>query len=172
MNGANLEMLSGLFYDFRLAHLNRKYYSERLACLKLADTVLSILVMVATASSFSILALGNIPHSTIIAATLSVAAFLIAVAIPILGLGRKIEDLSNRSCAFHYAAQQLEMAIRFIKTAEDKDGEVLGWFSSAREAYRLAGALPDTDAEDQKLIKKVEDEINRSYPANYVWTAF
>jgi ABC-type multidrug transport system fused ATPase/permease subunit len=171
----NVERLSTLFNYFRLAHLNRKEYSKRLTTLKRLDKALSILVMVATAASFAVLAFAfgddKIPHSTMIGALLSIVAFLTSVAIPILGLSGKIEDLSNRACAFHYAAQQLESAIRFIKATEDVDGVVLGWFSAAESAYLQAAALPDTEAEDRKLIEKVENEVNQSYPADYVWSA-
>ena len=168
----DMERLSRLFYDFRLAQLNCKYYSRRLSFLKRIDHSLSIIVIVATAASFGVLAFdGAIPHPKVIAATLSVLAFLISVAMPIFGLGAKIENVSSRACAFHYAAQQLEGAIKFIKTTESTNGEVLGWSNAAKAAYMQASALPDTDAEDRRLVKKVEDEINCAYPANYVWTA-
>jgi hypothetical protein len=164
--------LARLFYSFRLAQLNRKYYSERSTALKSQDAFFSVVVMVTSAASFAVLLFADFHGVKVVAAILAVIAFLASVVVPILKLGQKIEEASARSCAFHYAAQQLESAIRFVKNAEGKDGEVVGWVSSAEAAYHQAAALPDIEKEDRKLIKKVEDEINASFPPNYVWTAF
>ena len=172
IENTHTEELSRLFYSFRMAHLNRRYYSERLAKLKQFATAFSIVVTVSTAASFALLSFADFSGVKIVAAILAVIAFLASVAAPGLRLERKIEDASARTCAFHYAAQQLESALRFVKNSHGQDGEVTGWVNSAEEAYHQAAALPDTEVEDRKLIKKVEDEINESFPSNYVWTAF
>jgi len=169
---AYMDELSRLFYSFRMAHLNRRYYSERLAKLKRVDTRFSFVVVLSTAASFALLAFANFSSVKTLAAVLAVVAFLASVAAPVFRLERKIDDASSRICAFHYAGQQLESAIRFVKNSDNQDGEVAGWVHSAEEAYHQAAALPDTDAEDKDLVKKVEDEINQSFPPNYVWTAF
>jgi hypothetical protein len=171
-NFQNNAELSRLFYSFRMAHLNRRYYSERLATLKKQDAFLSCVVMVATAASFGLLSFASFSGVTTLAAVLAVVAFIASVVAPIFRLGHKIDHASNRACAFHYAAQQLESALRFVRNSEGKDGEIVGWVNSAEEAYKQAAALPDTDLEDRKLVKKVEDEINESFPTSYVWTAF
>ena len=168
----HVEELSRLFYSFRMAHLNRRYYSERLARLKTWDTVFSVIVTVSTAASFALLSFADFSHVKLVAAILAVIAFLASVAVPGLRLGRKIDDASARTCAFHYAAQQLESALRFVKNSGEKNGEIAGWVNSAEEAYHQAMAMPDTEVEDRKLVKKVEDEINESFPPSYVWTAF
>jgi hypothetical protein len=167
-----LEELSRLFYSFRMSHLNRRYYSERLAKLKNIEMAFSIVVTVSTAASFALLSFADFSGVKTVAAILAVVAFLASVAVPGLRLERKISDASARTCAFHYAAQQLESALRFVKNSHGKDGEVTGWVNSAEEAYHQAAAFPDTEVEDRKLVKKVEDEINESFPSNYVWTAF
>jgi len=143
-----MDELSRLFYSFRMAHLNRRYYSERLAKLKQFDTVFSFVVALSTAASFALLAFADFPGVKAVAAILAVVAFLASVAAPAFRLERKIEDASARICAFHYAGQQLESAIRFVKNSHGKDGEVLGWVNSAEEAYHQAAALPDTEVED------------------------
>ncbi len=164
--------LARLFYSFRMAHLNRRYYSERLKTLKKWDTGFSIVVTLTTATSFALLSFADFSGVKTVAAIFAVIAFLASVSVPGLRLDRRIDDASTRICAFHYAAQQLESAIRFVKNSDGKEGEIAGWVNSAEEAYHQAAALPDTEAEDRKLIKKVEEEINESFPSNYVWTAF
>jgi len=167
----HFDELSTLFNMFRISHLNRRYYAARLKSLKTWDTVLSAIVIAATASSFGVLAIDGVPHKTAIAAILAVIGFVASVVVPIFKLSIKIDDASNKACAFHFAAQLLESALRFVRNSEGQDGEVAGWVRSGEEAYKLAGALPDTDAEDRKLIKKVEGEIDASFPPNYIWHA-
>ncbi|MGH9499496.1 MAG: hypothetical protein ACRD3L_10170 [Terriglobales bacterium] len=164
--------LSRLFYTFRLAHFNRKYYCERLEKLKFWDKAFQITITVSTAASFALLSFADFPHVKTIAAIFAIVAFLFSVASPGLNLNRKIDETSARVWAFHYAAQQLENALRFVKNSGRADGESTGWIQSAEDAYHQAAALPDTDIEDQELLKKVEDEINQSFPSSYVWTAF
>lgn len=168
----HVDELSRLFYSFRMAHLNRRYYSERLKSLKRWDTFFRVVVAVATAASFALLSFADFSGVKSVAAILAVVAFLASVVVPGIRLDRKIDDASARICAFHYAGQQLESALRFVKNSTGKEGEIAGWVNSAEEAYHQASALPDTEVEDRKLVKKVEDEINETFPSNYVWTAF
>lgn len=165
--------LSRLFYSFRMAQLNRRYYSERIKSLKRWEKFFRVVVAVGTAASFALLAFADFSGVKTVAAICAVIAFMASAAVvPGLQLDRKIDDASARICAFHYAGQQLETALRFIKNSTGKEGEIAGWVHSAEEAYHQASALPDTEVEDRKLVKKVEDEINESFPSNYVWTAF
>ena len=105
----HVEKLSRLFYSFRMAQLNRRYYSERLLRLKRWDTLASIIVAVSTAASFAVLSFADFAGVKSVAALLAVIAFLASVAAPAFRLERKIDDASTRICAFHYAAQQLEL---------------------------------------------------------------
>lgn len=118
--------LSRLFYSFRLAHLNRRYYSERLARLKRWDVGFSVIVSVSTAASFALLAFADFHGVKTVAALLAVIAFLASVAVPGLRLSRQIDDASARVCAFHYAAQQLESALRFVKNSAANNAEIAG----------------------------------------------
>ena len=166
------DQLSRLFYSFRLAHFNHRYYCERLGKLRRLDNIFQITITVATAASFALLSFADFPHVKAVAAVLAIIAFLFSVASPVLSLNRKMDDTSARACAFHYAAQQLENALRFVKNSQGRDEEISGWIQSAEEAYHQSSALPDTDVQDQPLLRKVEDEINESFPSSYVWTAF
>jgi hypothetical protein len=172
------EELSRLFYSFRMAQLNRRYYSERFHQLRLWDKAFQAFIALSTAASFALLAFTDFSHVKLLAAILSVIAFMIATVVPALGLTRNIDNISARTYAWHYATQQIENALRRVKNAADpaghsqQPGEVRGWVESAEEAYHQAAATPDTDHEDRKLLKRVEDEINTSFPPEYVWTAF
>lgn len=166
------DQLSRLFYSFRLAHFNHLYYCERLEKLKRLDKGFQITITVATALSFALLSFADFPHVKTVAAIFAIIAFLFSVASPVWGLNRRMDETSARASAYHYAAQQLESALRFVKNSRGSDEENSGWIQSAEAAYHQASALPDTDVRDQQLLRKVEDEINESFPSSYVWTAF
>src|SRR5205809_2062134 len=109
------EALKGLFYQFRVAQLNQRYYTRRLAKYQMWDRIFQIVVGVVTAASFAVLVFSDFQHTKIIAAILSVVAFIFSVVIPSFGLPRNIDEARQRSITWHYAGQQLENALRFIK---------------------------------------------------------
>src|SRR5579859_5425804 len=97
--------LSRLFYLFRMAHLNRRYYSERLSLLRSWAKFFQVVIAASTAGSFALLSLTDFSNVKLIAAILSVLAFMVTTVAPALGLTRTVDDTSARSCAWHYAAQ-------------------------------------------------------------------
>jgi hypothetical protein len=168
-----IDELSRLFYLFRLAELNRRYYSARLASLKWREKVFRIAISLLTASSFGMLAFAtDFSHVKLTAGILAFLAFVASVILPGFGFERKMDETSARACAWHYAVQQLETALRFVKNALENGGEVAGWTQCAEEVYHQVASLPDVDIEDRVLIRRVENEVNESFPSDYVWTAF
>jgi hypothetical protein len=171
LNEETLKALSGLFNEYRIAQLNRRYYVARLEKYALWDKSLQIVVGVVTAASFAILLFTDFSKTKIVAAILSAVAFVFSVVIPSFGLNRSIEETKQRSITWHFAVQQLENSLRLIKKVQSNNGEVAGLFKSAEHAYSLAAALPDTESDNMKLIQKLEEEINQSFPPDYVWKA-
>jgi hypothetical protein len=165
------DALARLFYEFRVAQLNQRYYTKRLSRYQVWDKIFQITVGAVTATSFALLLFSDFTHTKIIVAILSAVAFVFSVAVPSFGLSRNIEEAKQRSISWHYAGLQLENALRFIKNSQREDGEINGLVMAAENAYHLAAALPDAEADDKKLIQKLEGEINESFPPDYVWKA-
>jgi len=167
----HFDELSELFNSFRLAELNRRYYARRLETLKALDAASSLVILVSTGAAFGVLSIPGFPHAPVVGAILAAVGFLASIAVPVFGLAHKIEQASERACAFHYAVQLLECALRFVKRCAYQKGEVAGWVASAQQAYRQAAALQVTEVPNPVLVKKVEDEINEQFPPSYVWTS-
>ena len=163
--------LRSLFYLFRMAELNCRYYCSKLDDLEILDKVLQAAIALSAASSFGLLAFAEFKDVKTIAAILSLSAFLISTVIPWLGLARKIEETRTRSIVWAGASQQLESAMRFIRYAHDADGEVSGWTKSAEEAYKRAASTLPAEKEDRELIQKLEEQVREAFPTNYVWVA-
>jgi hypothetical protein len=168
----HVDELARLFYLFRVSELNRRYYLQRFAAAKSKEKGFRIAIAVLTAASFAVLSFAtDFTHVKLTAGILSFLAFLISVILPGLSFERRLEEASVRTCAWHYATEQLQIALRSVKNAED-DGQAAGWAQCAEEAYHQVAALPDLDVDDVELIRKIEDQVKESFPSDYVWTAF
>jgi len=163
--------LRSLFYLFRMAELNCRYYRCRLDDLELYDKIFQAVIALATAASFGLLAFAAFTDVKTTAAILSLVAFLVAAVVPWIGLSRKIEDAQTKSIVWSGASQQLEIAMRFIRYAHDVDGEVSGWTKAAEEAYKRAASTLPAEKEDRKLIQRLEEQVREAFPPNYVWVA-
>lgn len=170
------EEIDRLFYNYRLAQLNRRYYTvllARIKCLNLWNQVL-IGLLSATAASLISLALA-FPHSTDLlakwAAVSSAIAFILSVAAPVFGWNQSIDDNTTRIHAWHYAERQIEAALRFLRhsaqTKRDADLQV----QFADEAFSAANNYPDANKQDMKLTKAIRLEVEKAIPPDYVWRA-
>jgi hypothetical protein len=162
--------LRNLFNLFRIAQLNSAYHCVRLRRLERRDHALQALVTVATGASFGLLAFGEFSRIKLVAAILSFIAFLLSIAIPYIGLNRKAQEMRDRYLAWSDTVQQIEGAMRFVKSAGRAEGEIAGWVRSAEDSYKRAAALP-TESADKRLVKKLEDQIRKTFPPDYVWGA-
>ena len=163
--------LRSLFYLFRMAELNCRYYCCQLDSLESRDKFFQAVVALAAAASFGLLAFAEFKNVKAIAAGLSLLAFLVSAVVPWIGLTRKIEDAKTKSIVWAGASQQLEGAMRFIRYANNVDGEVSGWTKSSEEAYKRAASTLPAEKENRKLVQKIEAEVRESFPPNYVWVA-
>lgn len=174
--------LNSLFYWFRTAELNSRYYSAWQRRLEFWDKLLQVVIALATALSFGILAFSGFWPSpqtgkviAITAASLSLIAFVASTVVPWVGLGRKIDEARTRNVVWSNASQQFYSAIRFVKQArelDDSNGEIIGCMRCAEDAYERAAATLPAEPENEKLVQKISEEIRRTFPADYVWNAF
>src|ERR1051326_2653500 len=111
--------LRALFYLFRIAELNCRYYNCKLASLERKDKLFQAVIALAAAASFGLLAFAEFKEVKAIAAGLSLVAFLISAVIPWIGISRKMDDARTKSTVWAGASQQIESAMRFIRYAHD-----------------------------------------------------
>lgn len=170
------EEIDSLFYNYRLAQLNRRYYTVLLArkrCWNLWTQVF-IGLLSATAAALIGLTLAFHPSTDLLAkwaAVSSAIAFILSVAAPVFGWNQSIDDYTTRIHAWHYAEHQIESALRFLRhsaqTKHDADLQV----QFANEAFGAANIYPDTGKQDMGLTTAIRIEVEKAIPPDYVWTA-
>ena len=170
------EEIDQLFYNYRLAQLNRRYYTVLLARKKRLNAWIQVLIGLLSAAAASLIGLAlAFHHSTDLlakwAAVSSSIAFVFSVAAPVFGWNQSIDDFTTRIHAWHYAERQLESSLRFLRhSAQTKrDAELQVQF--ADEAFGVANNYPDTGKQDMKLTKSIHEEVEKAIPQDYVWKA-
>ena len=165
-----------LFYNYRLAQLNRRYYSVLLDRAKRKTLWTQVAIGILTVSAAALFSLTpSFPSFGArfgqIAAVLSALAFVASVVAPVFGWNQTIDEITARIHAWHYAERLLESAIRFLHhSAETKrDAELQVQF--ADEAFGVANNLPEVGKQDLKLTKSIREEVEKAFPPDYVWTA-
>jgi hypothetical protein len=171
-----LEEISRLFYNYRLAQFNRRYYTVLLERARTRNlwTQVSIGVFTVTAAALFSLTPSFPSLSTRLAqaaAVLSAFAFVATVVAPVFGWNQTIDELTTRVHAWHYAERQLESALRFLhhSALSKRDAELQVQF--ADEAFRTADGIPDTSKQNMKLTRRIREEVEKAIPPDYVWTA-
>jgi hypothetical protein len=164
-----------LFYNYRLAYFNRRYYTVLLSRKKKLELLYQLFFTLSAA--LALIALSLIPPKlslwrdeiTLGASCLTGLSFILSIALAIMGWSQSISDLTSRIYAWHRAERQILAAIRFIiHIAESKrDADLQVQFADG--AFFAADDLPDSDKEDKKLERAILDEVGKSIPPDYVW---
>jgi hypothetical protein len=170
------EEIGRLFYNYRLAQFNRRYYTVLLARKKNLNLWTQVLIglLSATAASLVSMALAFRQPADILAwcaAVSSALAFVLSVASPVFGWNQSIDEYTTRIHAWHYAERQIESALRFLRHSAQNEREAHLQVQFADEAYRTADNAPDTGRQDMNLSKAIRLEVEKAIPADYVWTA-
>jgi hypothetical protein len=167
----HFEELKRLFYLYRIAQLNCRYYCARGDKFGWWERSLQAVVALSTAASFGILVAFQASWIKPFAAILSLLALLASAVLPRFAIGHKIEELRDRELAWSGAVGQLENAMRFTKAHPHADGEITGYVHATEEMYNRAVAL-HAENPDEALVGKLTEGIRRAFPPDYVWTAF
>lgn len=170
------EEIDSLFYNYRLAQLNRRYYTILLTRKKSWNlwTQVFIGLLSATAAALISLALAFHQSTDLLAkwaAISSAVAFVLSVAAPVFGWNQSIDEYTTRIHAWHYAERQIESALRFLRHSAQSKREADLQVLFADAAFRTADNYPDTGKQDMKLTKAIRLEIEQAIPPDYVWTA-
>jgi hypothetical protein len=171
-----LEEIERLFYNYRVANFNLRYYSA--VCIREKRKSLGVQVWTGFTSVFAFALYSLIPTFPVltlyVAATAAVAsaiAFFLSVAASLYGWSQKIEELTTHVHAWHYAVRQLESGIRFLRHDAQSKRDAMLQVQFAEEAFRTADNLPDIGARDKTLELQIQQETDEAFPADYVWTA-
>lgn len=170
------EEIGRLFYNYRLAQLNRRYYTVLLAHKKNWNLWTQILIGLFSATAATLISLALAFHqSTDLlskwAAVTSAIAFVLSVAAPIFGWNQSIDEFTTRIHAWHYAERQIESALRFLRHSAQSKREADLQVQFADTAFRTADNYPDTGKQDMELTKAIRLEVEKAIPPDYVWTA-
>jgi hypothetical protein len=170
------EEIARLFYNYRVAQLNRRYYTVLLARTKRKNLIAQVLIGLFTVSAFALFSLSpSFPGFAVafgrIAAVLSAFAFVLSVAAPVFGWNQSMDEITARIHAWHYAERQIESALRFLRHSAQTKREADLQVEFADEAFRIAENFPDTGKQDMELTKTIRLEVERAIPPDYVWTA-
>jgi hypothetical protein len=175
------EEIGRLFYNYRLAQFNRRYYTVLLERAKKRNLWTQVAIGVLTAVA---VVLFTIPPSLSgdtakwvmdrlnpIAAVFSALAFVANVVAPVFGWNQTIDEITARIHAWHYAERQLESALRFLHHSAQTKREADLQVQFADEAFGIANNYPDIGKQDMKLSTAIRLEVEKAIPADYVWTA-
>jgi len=171
-----LAELNDLFYRFRVAQLNARYYAKVRDRLEGRDQAIQISIAVTTGIAFAVLGVSEFVPSArvwivkLVALIASIVAFLVSAVAPWLGLTGQMNEARVAAFAWNSAGLQIEKAMRFIKYARKGDAEVSAWMHTADAAYQTAAALPSAHDQDSALVDKLFLEIKTQFPSDYVWT--
>jgi len=170
------EEIGRLFYNYRLAQFNRRYYTvllERAKKKNLWTQVFIGICVVSAAALFSLTAafpsLGSVVGK--IAAVLSALSFVASVVTTLFGWVQTIDNITARVHAWHYAERQLESGLRFLHYHAQSKREAELQVQFADEAFHSADNIPDDGRQDMELSKEIQSEVNKAIPPDYVWTA-
>jgi hypothetical protein len=163
-----------LFYNYRLAYFNRRYYTVLLGRKKKVELFYQLFFTLSAA--LALIALSLIPPKltlwrdeiTLGAACISGLSFILSIALPIMGWAHSMSDLTRRIFAWHAAERQILAAIRFIMHIAESKREADLQVQFADSAFFAADDLPDSDKEDKKLELVIFNEVQRSIPPDYV----
>lgn len=176
------KQISRVFYDYRLADYNLRYYAVLLERAegknRTTQIIAGILTVVAVAMLTIPAALSDekviplIHRINPIAAGLSALAFVVTVLLPLFGLDKAIDDYRVRHHAWQFAKNQIEAALRSLIQRAQSDCDA-GWMTTfAETAFASASNLLQVGKDDPKLAKRLRDEVESTYPPNYPWIAF
>lgn len=170
-----------VFYNFQIAHFNERVYAEFLdraeRKYRWTQVTIAVLTVIAAAGFMIPVALDDsqmilwVHRLNFIAAVLSFIAFVASVIAPLFGWEKTIDELTLRVDAWHFAENQLEPAVRFLRhNAKGKrDAEVAVQF--ANSAYAQANNLPQVGKEEKELFERIKKEVEAAFPPDYPWTA-
>jgi hypothetical protein len=170
------EEIDRLFYNYRLAQLNRRYYTVMLARKKSLNLWTQVFIGLLSAAAAALISLALAFHqSTDVlakwAAVSSAIAFILSVAAPVFGWNESIDDFTTRIHAWHYAERQIESVLRFLRHSAQTTREADLQVKFADEAFGIANNYPDTGKQDMKLTKTIRLEVEKAIPPDYVWIA-
>ena len=96
-----IDEIGRLFYNYRLAQFNRRYYTVLLARVKRKNLFVQVLLSLFTVSAFALFSLApSFPKLSEgfgrVASVFSALAFVLSVAAPVFGLSQRVEELTTR----------------------------------------------------------------------------
>jgi hypothetical protein len=164
------EELNRLFYLYRLASLNQRYYGCRADKYERLDWGLTLTVGAASAIALGALLLSEGTAARTGAAVLAGFAAVLTGVSPLLGWTAK----AKRFCNLHFSYGQLFSQIESVIFSIRREGltdEAIGASKLVQEAYNRMHALDELQPV-QALIDRETAKVREAFPEDYIWTRF
>lgn len=164
------EELNRLFYLYRLANLNQRYYGCRAEKFERLDQGLTITVGAASAVALGTLLISEGTAARTLAAVLAGFAAVLTGVAPLLGWAAK----AKRFCNLHFSYAQLFSQVESVIFSIRREGltdEAIGASKLVQEAFNRMHALDELEPV-QALIERETAKVRQAFPEDYIWTRF
>ncbi|MGE6436529.1 hypothetical protein [Shewanella baltica] len=161
----------GIYNEFRTTELNKKYYGIKAKKIKRKllgmDLLLAFFAGASAVSSYPFWAVSvlNVPVGPTLLAFGSALAVCLGIARPYLKLEDEHARLASMIGSYSAINHVMQDIVQNIKTQEEISDESSAIFKALRQVKGATTAQEDT-VPDQKLIKKLQEEVNRMYPTS------
>lgn len=153
---------------YRTCLLSQKYYGRRLNCYKRWNLTMDIITALATSSAFAGLAVWGSPVGANFFSLLLAASVVISVARPLLKLSEGIDRYSKLHYAYTDLFLRIENLVADMRRKAGVEPEHLRAAADLSDRYRNL-ALQDDAGPSQKLLEKLQAEVNEAIPADRLW---
>jgi len=163
-----------VYEQFRIADLNVRYYGSLAQKKRMWSTRLQIAVAVLSLFSLVVLAapeLRGIASFAYGAVATSAAAAILSGAIPYLGFDEDAKTYSFLNRSYQMIENQLRDTLVLMRRSPELTPELLGRVSVVLDSMSRLQGLDEEEysAKGLKEKGKLEEEVNKAFPNNYVW---
>jgi hypothetical protein len=172
-DAVNRDELQYIYDAYRDAALNRTYYGARLAGYRQLNFWIEIAIAVGAAGSSGGIAglavWGTLPGNYAWLA-ISGLATVLAVLKPVLQLANRIENYTKLYAGYTNIFLELKDIVEDIGVAHAISEKTRERYVSSRQLLRELAPLVDPNR-SERLVRKLQNEINREIPPENLWTA-
>jgi len=165
------EELTRLFNIFRIANLNVRYYGCRAARFDARERFLQLATAGLSAGALALLLASGADWSRWAAAIMAGLAASLAAVDPSLAWKDAAREMHVRREAYGHLFTLIESVITDIRRSGRITDEQYGASKTVHEAFERLDAI-DEARPDNRLKDKVDQEVRKAFPPDYLWTNF
>ena len=168
------EEICRVYEQFRIANLNVRYYGSLAQSRKNWSTRVQISVAVLSVFSLVVLAAPEFRAISSLAVSAAVASGLAAVlsgAIPFFGFDEDSKKYALLNRSYQIVENQLKDTLVLLRRSDVLSQELLGRVSVVLDSMSRLQSLDEEEYSPKGLAEKgrIQEEVNKAFPADYVW---